>query len=285
MRINIIDKQIKYALNLTSEELVHLMRLQPLQGRRTPFQIMSPVLIACGENKHEVDIVRMDEAGKSRSTRGDSFSDDPLELSDEDAAETMYNFRDSRKPPINKKQPTEKIKSTDKIPPFTLETELTPELFNDLTTNKKALLLLRIQNIPAYAVIDSIRVNVSSPGTKGSLVMKIDKVSPIVDLLKTQLTESSFYDTFIVGKSEEFFESTGVQLDNIVALVGILRKENESDNEMRIRVKEYLKIRIAETTNVDDRELKALIQKSEEVQEIERSMDEAKKKEKKSSDE
>ena len=162
---------------------------------------------------------------------------------------------------------------------------MTPELFKSLSTNKVVLILLRIQNIPAYAVVEKIRVNFDKPGDSGSLGMNIDRVKPIVELLKTQLTESSFYETFIVGKSEEFFESEGTQLDNLVALVGVLRKENESDNELRIRVKSYLKIRIAETTNVGDDELKALIRKSEEVAEIERLMNEAKSKKKGSDDE
>ncbi len=260
MRINIVDNKIKYALNLTSEELVHLMRLQPLQNRRTPFQIVSPVLLVCGDEKHEVEVKQVNESGNQKQIEYES--DDIIPMSED-------------RPKKSKKQ---KVDPTEKIPGFVIETELTPELFKSLSTNKVVLLLLRIQNIPAYAIVEKIRVNLETPGESGSLGMNIDQVKPILELLKTQLTESAFYETFIVGNSEEFFESEGTQLDNLVALVGVLRKENESDNELRIRVKSYLKIRIAETTDVGDDELKALIRKSEEVDEIERLMNEAKSK-------
>lgn len=268
MRINIVDKQIKYALNLTSEELVHLMRLQPLQNRRSPFQIVSPVLLVCGEEKHEVEVKQVSESSQRML---------PAPEDEEEFLESMPEGVEGWQSPKRGKK-SKKIDPTERIPGFVLETELTHELFKSLMTNKVVLLLLRIQNIPAYAVIEAIRVNVDRPGENGSLVLRIDRVKPIVELLKTQLTESSFYETFIVGKSEEFFESTETQLDNLVALTGILRKENESDNELRTRVKSYLKIRIAETTNVDDEELKGLIRKSEEIAEIERLMDETKRK-------
>ena len=275
MRINIVNKQIKYALNLTSEELVHLMRLRPLQTRRTPFSIISPILIVCGEEKVEVEIKEVIETSTRRTL---SASDDSglAEYMDLDPMEGVDEEEEEESPTRKKRK--RKVDPTEKIPGFALETELTPELFTALTKNKVVVVLLRIQNIPAYAMVENIRVNISNPGENGSLVMRIDRVQPIVDLLKTQLTESSFFETFIVGKSEEFFESTGVQLDDLVALVGIKRKENESDNELRMRVKGYLKIRIAETTDVDDEELKQLIRKAEEVQEIQRSMDESKNK-------
>ncbi len=272
MRINIVDNKIKYALNLTSEELVHLMRLQPLQNRRTPFQIVSPVLLVCGDEKHEVEVKQVNESGSQRQIDYDN-DDEIVPMSQKGGPWESAEIR----PKSKKKQ---KIDPTEKIPGFVIETELTPELFKSLSTNKVVLLLLRIQNIPAYAVVEKIRVNLETPGESGSLRMNIDRVKPILELLKTQLTESAFYETFIVGNSEEFFESEGTQLDNLVALVGVLRKENESDNELRIRVKSYLKIRIAETTNVDDDELKALIRKSEEVAEIETLMNEAKNKKK-----
>lgn len=259
------------------------MRLQPLQSRRSPFQIVSPVLIVCGDEKHEVEIKEVSETasrrmlpppdeGKFAEFNGEGEMVENLDPGDFDPM--TLKVKEGRKRKKRKVDPTERI------PGFALETELTPELFTALTKNKVVVVLLRIQNIPAYAMVENIRVNLSNTGESGSLVMRIDRVSPIVDLLKTQLTESSFFETFIVGKSEEFFESTGVQLDDLVALVGIKRKENESDNELRMRVKGYLKIRIAETTDVDDEELKGLIKKAEEVQEIERSMDkESKKKE------
>lgn len=271
MRINIVDEQIKFVLNLSSEEIVHLMRLQPLQIRRSPFQIVSPVLIACGENKHEVEIIKTDESGSVRSLP-------PPEGDEEDDLLEGEAWGGEEEP--DKKKGKRRVDPTERIPPFVLTTEVTPELFKDLVMNKQVVVLLRIQNIPAYALIEDIRINVTNPGVAGNLVMRIDRVRPITELLKTQLTESSFYETFIVGKSEEFFESTGVQLNDIVALVGVLRKEGESDTELRIRVKDYLKIRIAETTDIDDQELKALIRKAEEVQEIERLMDESKRRKK-----
>lgn len=273
MRINIVDEQIKFVLNLSSEEIVHLMRLQPLQVRRSPFQIVSPVLIACGDSKHEVEIIKTDESGNIRALP----APEDEEFDFEDFATKGEEIPRSGPPEKKKKR---EIDPTERIPSFVLTTELTPELFKDLVTNKQVALLLRIQNIPAYALVEDIRVNVTSPGEAGNLVMRIDRVRPITELLKTQLTESSFYETFIVGKSEEFFESTGTQLNDLVALVGVLRKEGESDTELRMRVKDYLKIRIAETTNIDDQELKALIRKAEEVQEIERLMDKAKREKK-----
>lgn len=275
MRINIVNKEIKYALNLTSEELVHLMRLRPLQSRRSPFQIVSPILIVCGEEKYEVEVKEVSEAAK----RVSSADEEDFIEEVEDLDPGFFEDEEAGKIPTGpKRKKKRKVDPTERIPGFVLETELTPELFKALTVNKVVVVLLRIQNIPAYAMVENIRVNISNPGESGSLVMRIDRVQPIVDLLKTQLTESSFFETFIVGKSEEFFESTGVQLDDLVALVGIKRKDNESDNELRMRVKSYLKIRIAETTDVSDEELKQLIRKSEEVQEIQRSMDESKKK-------
>ena len=75
MRINIVDNKIKYALNLTSEELVHLMRLQPLQNRRTPFQIVSPVLLVCGDEKHEVEVKQVNESGNQRQIAYDDDVD------------------------------------------------------------------------------------------------------------------------------------------------------------------------------------------------------------------
>jgi len=255
------------------------MRLRPLQNRRSPFQIVSPVLIVCGDEKYEVEVKEVSETASRRMLPApdegefSGFIDEEAENLDPGFSED----EEGRKIPTGSKKKRRKVDPTERIPGFALETELTPELFKGLTTNKVVVVLLRIQNIPAYAMVENIRVNISNPGDSGSLVMRIDRVQPIVDLLKTQLTESSFFETFIVGKSEEFFESTGVQLDDLVALVGIKRKENESDNEIRMRVKSYLKIRIAETTDVSDEELKGLIKKAEEVQEIQRSMDDAKK--------
>jgi len=251
------------------------MRLRPLQSRRSPFQIVSPILIVCGEEKYEVEVKEVSEAAK----RVSSADEEDFIEEVEDLDPGFFEDEEAGKIPTGpKRKKKRKVDPTERIPGFVLETELTPELFKALTVNKVVVVLLRIQNIPAYAMVENIRVNISNPGESGSLVMRIDRVQPIVDLLKTQLTESSFFETFIVGKSEEFFESTGVQLDDLVALVGIKRKDNESDNELRMRVKSYLKIRIAETTDVSDEELKQLIRKSEEVQEIQRSMDESKKK-------
>jgi len=279
MRIRIVDKQIKHVLNLTSEELMLLLRLQPLDSRRVPFKIVSPVLIVCGDQKYEVPIIRVDQLGSTR--RGEY----PLEIDDvQEMIEEGQYFGDvvnideaiPDRPPVRQRpRERKKVDPTSKIPSFMMEVELNAKLFEGLMNVESPLVLMRVQNIPVYTPIEDIRVNFNKPKATPVLLITVERVQPIVDLLKTQLTESAFYETFIVGKSEQFFESAGVKLDDLVALVGIKRKENESDTELRIRVKEYLKIRIAGTTDVNDDELKALIRQTEEVAEIERSMDEA----------
>ena len=85
---------------------------------------------------------------------------------------------------------------------------------------------------------------------------------------------------FIEGRREDFYDASGAELDELVGLIGIKRKVEEGDNELRKRVMEYLKTRV-EQSNVKDEDIKALVKTAEEEAAIQKKIDDAAKKRKK----
>lgn len=253
MRINITDSQIQQVLDLTSTELARLLRFQSVDPKVQPFQIVSPALIVCGERKYEVELLAVEE----RSVGVYS------------ADSTSFYYP-------SKSYMTRPTTDESKVPPFNIKITLTQELYQGLCETVNPLLLFRVQNSPSYSIMSEFRAEFKSPGKPGELRVPVNEVKTVTELLKTQLTESAFYEVYIIGRSEDFFESSGKSLDDLVSLIGIKRKIEENDTELRLRVKDYLKIRLAGTTNVTDEELYDVVKKAEEVQEIERAMDAAK---------
>ena len=144
MKIRIVDKQVKHILNLTSEELMLLLRLQPLQNRRVPFQIVSPVLIVCGDDKYEVTIKSVDQlesvgrvpySDPSRIDEMEEFFDEsrvPYEVGrDRSIRRVPYLDGSFTDKPVRRKT-RKKVDPTLKIPSFMMEVELSAKLFGSL---------------------------------------------------------------------------------------------------------------------------------------------------------
>lgn len=265
MRIKIVDKQVKHVLKLTSEEVVALLRFQPPSTNRVPTRVSSPCLVIANGNKYEVDILSVQDRGGTWSGSNDDSDD-----YDVDNDNAVRDFSSRRR----------KAKWSDpaqKVPPFSITVEMPEGMFEDLVKSESTILLIRVQNIPAYSVVGSISVSFDKPGSKPKLVINVSAVKTVADLMRTQITESTFYENFILGRSNEFFDSVGADLDAIVKLVGMCRKPDETDVELRNRVKDYLRLKIAGTTDVDDDIVADLIREAEEKEEIEQAMREAKK--------
>ena len=271
-RINIHDKDIRHSLDLTSEELVSLIRYKKPPSQQIPSQIVSPVIVICEDKKFQADIIEIRDAAYSNQSYYNSPEDDPYITTVEDF-EAWQVKSGSKK----KKDPTENI------PPFILSLELTPAMFEGLLTVNEVLVLLRVQNIPSYIKTNKVKVdyNKEDPKEKPQLVIKVEKVRPIVDLLKAQISEAAFYDVFINGRSDEFFDKGGEELDDIVGLIGIRRRSEESDIALRMRVKDYLRIRMESLSKVKEDDLQGLVKETEEQEEIERKLNEEDEKRKK----
>lgn len=282
MRISIIDKAVKNTLDLTSEELVRLLRFRRLDTRRVPFKIVSPVLIVCDDKKFECEILDIKSLNRSPYDEQNVPSDFYGEGEDLDPGMVRQARKQSEK--------------TEDIEPFTLKIELPPGLFAELTKVDQVIVLMRVQNIPVYVRTDAVRVDYNKEGTyqepgeperqarvkdKPALLIKVPGVRPILDLLKAQITESAFHEVFIDGKSDEFYDAKDAKLDEIVEIIGIKRRFGESDVELRNRVIAYLKIRMAEATKLKDEELQQMVNETEKQREIDRRIDDASKKQKK----
>lgn len=277
MRIRIHDKEVRHSLDLTSEELVSLIRFKKPASRRVPLAIVSPVIVVCDDKKFQADILDIKDA--TFVNREEAIYGQP-EYGEEAEGEEWASRPGSSKKA--KKDPTEDI------PPFLLTVELTPPMFEAMVGLSELLVLVRVQNIPAYIRTKRVKVDYNmeekerdNVSAKPKLVLKVEQVRPIVDLLKAQITESAFYDVFIAGKSDEFFEKGGEELDEIVGLIGIKRRVEESDIALRMRVKEYLRIRMEQLTKVKEEDVQGMVKEAEEKADIERKLDEADEKRKK----
>jgi hypothetical protein len=285
MRIKIVDKTVQHTLDLTPEELVNLIRYKKIDTRSVPFKIVSPVLLICDSKKFQIDIINIENVssggGSTYSDGGgrEYYPEDDVPFESPDFQEMEEEVGSSKK---KKKDPMAKM------PSFTLRLEIVAQMFDALAASQEILLLLRVQNIPVYVRTNLVKVdyNMADP-VKGSekkakptLLVKIERVFPIVDLLKAQISESDFFDVFIAGKREEFFEKEGADLDEIVGLVGIKRKVEESDIELRMRVKDYLSIRIDQMTRIKETELQQMVKETEEKERIDKAIDDANKKNK-----
>ena len=236
-RITITDKQVKNVLDLSPEEEVLLLRYDKVDPVREAGAIVSPVLVVCGDKKFEVDLIGQ-----------------PTDLND--------NYGDQSQ---GKEKGLSKVK---------IRTELPPELFKELVGVKDILLLARTQNVPSYIMTN--RVSVEYDKTKDAppmLVVSCDKFKPIDDLLKAQISEPTFYEVFIEGNNEGFYNAEGEQLDNLIEPIGVKRRIEEGDTELRQRVIEYLKFRLQGTVKVKDEEIKTLIEQAE----VDQKIDEASK--------
>lgn len=274
MRIRIHDKEIRHSLDLTSEELVALIRYKKPASRRVPLAIVSPVIVVCDDKKFQVDILDIKDA--TFVNREEAIYGQPEygEAYGEEAGEKWESPGGAGKKA--KKDPT------DDIPPFLLTVELPPAMFEAMVGLSELLVLVRVQNIPAYIRTNRVKIDYNmeekekdNVSAKPKLVLKVERVRPIVDLLKAQITEAAFYDVFIAGKSDEFFDKGGEDLEEIVGLIGIKRRTEESDITLRMRVKEYLRIRMEQLTKVKEADVQGMVKEAEEKAEIDRKLDDA----------
>lgn len=279
MKINLGDKSIRNALNLTSEELINLLRYQNPKTSSADAEIVSPVLFVFENVNIQSTIVGIQDNNYRETEQPYYDSDDDEEFRDLDGGmvEEDGSIGGRRKKSKNSKD------SVKNIPSFVLEVELTRELFDELLKVKEVLILMRVQNIPVYVLTNKAQIQFNLEESKKpkfvpSLAVKIDKVRAIVELLKTQISESDFFEVYVKGKSDEFFEKGGADLDDLVGIIGIRRKPQESDIELRMRVKSYLITRMEELSKVKDEDLQNLIKDQAEKDRIEKKMDDAKEK-------
>ena len=270
MKVQITDKLIKHILSLTSDEEVLLLRYKKLGNRRGgggTVQVESPVLVVCENQRFQADVLEIEEVGN----RYDEYGSEPEKI--------------------------KKAEDISKLDPFDMTLELSPELFKELVSTKEPLILLRVMNVPAYIRTNKIKVVYdkskdirpekedeavpqSRKPTVPTMVVRVEKMRPIDDLLKQHITDSAFYEVFIEGKREDFYDAEGAELDELVGLVGIKRKVEEGDNELRKRVIEYLKSHV-EKSNVKDEDIQQLVKTAEEQAAIEKKIDDAAKKRRK----
>ena len=232
MKITLSDKEIRYALELNDEELARLLRYRKLDPNVDPYVIVSPLMVVCNNNKHIAKILDVKDWSANPPGPGDK-----------------------------------------KIPPFDIKIFLSPDLFKDLTLSDELILLFRVRNIPSFVRVSNFRIEydtaITSKNKIPALVMRAEEVKPITDLLRMQMSESTFYEIFIQGKNDDFYDATGESLDGLVGLVGIKRMNGELDIELRNRTKGYLKFRISEILPITDEDVQKLVKKAEEEKEIE----------------
>ena len=282
MKISIVDKDIQNTLDLTSDELVRLLRYKKIDTRSTPFTIVSPVIIVCDDKKFEVDVLDIP------SLRGDEmYGDFDNDISMEDAY-YMRRYQENQLRAIREETDDTLKERIEPVEAFTLKVELSSELFAALVPTSEILILFRVQNAPAYTRTSKVRVDYNkqkdkvkrSGENRPALIIKIDQIKPIVDLLKAQITESAFYEVFIEGKSDEFYDAKDNNLDEIVELIGIKRRSEETDIALRTRVISYLKLRMTELSKVQDDDLKELVDNAQLQADIEKKLNDAEKKNK-----
>ena len=271
MKVTITDKLIKHVLSLTPEEEVFLLRYKKLGNRRgggDTVKVESPVLVVCENRRFQVDILEIEEVG----SRYDEYGEEPEKI--------------------------KKAEDIGKLDPFDMTLELTPEMLKEIVATKEPLILFRVLNIPAYIRTNKIKVSYdkskdirpenpneavpqSKKPTSPTMVIRVEKIRPVDDLLKQHITDSAFYEVFIQGTREEFYDVTGTELDELVGLVGIRRKIEEGDVELRKRVIEYLKMRVSSLSTVQDAEISQLVKTAEEEAAIQKKLDDAAKKKRK----
>lgn len=277
MKIRLGDREVSNALDLNSEELIRLLRFQKPKTSKAEFQIVSPVLLILGDKKIQANIVNVRD---NESLRNDPYAGDG------GGSFTGYYAEEVEKLYPGSITPRKAKDSTESISPFILELELTPEIFDGLYGVKEVIILLRVQNIPAYIKTNKIKVDFNLEDSKKenytpTIAIKVEKVRPILDLLKAQISESNFFEVFIEGKSEEFYDKGGKDLDDLVELIGIKRKAEESDIELRRRVIDYLKLRMEQLSKVKDSDLQQIVKEETDKKRIERKLNEADEKRKK----
>ncbi len=267
MKITLTDKELRHTLDLSSEEIIALIRYQNPKPSKGEFEIVSPCLLIVGDKKFQVDILNVESQAE-------------VGLESDDILERLRVYESSGEFPSEAKQPKKDVS------PFVLTVELPSPLFEALSNNQELIVLFRVRNIPSYVKTDKAKVDFNleeslKTGYKPSLVIKVDKVKPIADLLKAQISESQFQEVFIEGNSDEFFNNEGRPLDELVGLIGIKRMKEETDVALRTRVKNYLKLRLDQLSKVDDAQLQGLLTEEEEKARIERKLAEAEKRMKK----
>jgi|GEM_PF-5258868 len=268
MKIALTDKEVQHALDLSSEELVSLLRYRRPTETAAKFKVVSPLLLVVGSKKYQVDLLEI-ELDRNSSTGQMSWEGEDWDTTDLPSTN------------VSKKKKDKSLK----LPSLVITTELTAEIFTSLLEVSEVMVLLRINNVPGYFITDMVRVDYnkaaafperdSQKSPRPRLIMKSGVVRPIVDLLKAQISESSFYECFIGGKSEEFYNSEGDALDEIVELIGFLRKNNETDIALRRRVIDYLKLYLESRTSVTDEDLNKIVDEAQKKIEIDKKIDEA----------
>lgn len=266
MKITLGDKAVSHSLDLTSDEFIRLVRFQKPKPniKNSDLEIISPVLLLIGEKKIQATVLNMQDDGTAQRR---------LELRDE-----MFDELSPRKQ--SEKQTAKDV--TERIAPFRLELEITAETFEALIKTKDVLVLFRVQNIPCYVQTSKVKIDFNLENSPiPALVIKVDKVRPVLELLKVQITESQFNEVYIEGKSDDFYDKGGADLDDLVELIGVKRKIDESDIALRRRVKEYLQLRLEQLSRVKDDDLQQMVKDEAEKQRIERKLNAADRKRKK----
>jgi len=246
MKIVITDKTVRNVLDLSEKEVINLLRYRSLDYNKVPYKIVSPVLLISGDDKFELEI-------KDVEGKGNYFTPGLKEGS----------------------LPSDFV-------PFVLKLEVVPRLFDSVVKNGEILILVRIRNVPCYIRAQQ-EIKIIYGGSVGEsmtpkAIMEVNVSSEpkaIDDLLRKQISDSTFYEIFIGGESGEFFDSEGGKLDDLVGLVGMKRKAGEGDTELRKRVVDYLKFRVGSITQkIDDSDLEGLLAQAD----IDKKLDEASKK-------
>jgi hypothetical protein len=268
MKVTITDKLIKHVLSLTPEEEVFLLRYKKLGNRRGgggTVQVESPILVVCDNQRFQVDILEIEEVGN----RYDEYGQEPERI--------------------------KKAEDIGKLDPFDMTLELTPELFKEVVATREPLILFRVLNIPAYIRTNKIKIiydkskdvrqEPNDPAARKpvipTMVVRVEKIRPVDDLLKQHITDSAFYEVFIQGKREEFYDVTGAELDDLVGIIGVRRRVEEGDVELRKRVIEYIKMRVASLSTIKDSEMTQLVRTAEEEADVQKKLDDAAKKKRK----
>lgn len=257
-----LDKQTQHVLNLSSEELVTLLRYRKIDPRLVSGSIVSPVLLICEDKKFQCTVYNVVEQGTSIPSDW-PYGREGLLLDDLEAIQS------DEKP--------------SKFSPFLLQIELTPEMFEPIIKTELIYVVMRLNNKPVYTKTKNVKIeyNKADKESKPSLVISVGGIRPIVELLKAQITESAFYDVFVNGDSNEFYDAESKALDELVEVVGFKRRLEESDGELRKRVIDCLKFRVTEGAKLQDADLQKLVSDEEQRQNIERKIDDADKRRKK----
>jgi hypothetical protein len=246
MKINIVDKDVKHVLDLSNEELVRLIKFEPPSKESRILEIISPILVFAGPKKFQVKLVNVESSSRSVS----------------EGYESLWGL-----------SPTSKgsYKTL-----FTAYGEVDPEMVRPIIESDNLLVLSRIKNVPSYAVVDRFKIYYDrkcDKDTDGKVILelRVSKVKPIEDLLKSQITEEQFYEVYVVGRSDEFFRRSGDKLDDLIGLIGLRRREGEDDYALRRRVVKYLR-KVIEEPPIPDEEINKILR----LAEIDRKIDEAK---------